>query len=96
MTRYSVGPAAVVSLPRLEAASTMFVIRGRGRVRREDSGRDTSGISRVRVRREDRAEEESLAPGHAYFLAAGAGAELSSDQGGLEVYRITVGSSVKE
>ena len=88
MTRYSVGPAAVASLPRLEVASTMFVIRGRGRVKKEDSERDINGMSR--------AEEDSLVAGHAYFLAAGARAELSSDQGGLEVYRITVGSSVKE
>ena len=70
----------MTSLPRLEAASTMFVIRGRGRVKKEDRGSTV----------------ESLAPGHAYFLAAGAGAELSSDQGGLEVYRMTVGRKVKE
>ena len=62
----------------------MFVIRGRGRVKRED--KDSSRDSTV----------DSLAPGHAYFLAAGAGAELSSDQGGLEVYRMTVGRKVKE
>ena len=60
----------------------MFVIRGRGRVKKEDSSRDST--------------VESLAPGHAYFLAAGAGAELSSDQGGLEVYRMTLGRKVKE
>ena len=65
----------------------MFVIRGRGKVKKENSAMDTSGIFR--------ADEECLAAGHAYFLAAGAGAELSSDQGGLEVYRITVGSNIK-
>ena len=79
MTRYYVGPAAVASLPRLEVASTMFVIRGRGRVKKEDNDSTV----------------DSLAAGHAYFLAAGAGAELSSDQGGLEVYWITVGSNIK-
>ena len=84
MTRYTLGPAAVASLPRLEVASTVFVIRGRGRVKKED--KDSSRDSTV----------DSLAPGHAYFLAAGAGAELSSDQGGLEVYRMTVGRKVKE
>ena len=88
LTSVKLRPGTEARVERLEVASTLFILRGRGSVRVRPGG------SLLEVRPGgDLHDLHEVRQGQAYFVSAGQELEVKAESEGLEIYRTTLGQT---